>query len=134
MPVVYIFNEYSSSGQKEEAVPPPPENLPFTTSQNRMLVTIFNDRYSNDDGTEVEHLPTIREDAKKIQDLLKTDFGYEVPSDDPTIFEPGKLENQPNLVKTFEVFLKKWKRKSGPYYEHAYLSLMTLTTHTLILA
>ena len=82
-----------------------------TPSQNRMLVTIFNDRYSNDDGTEVEHLPTISEDAKKIQDLLKTDFGYKVPSDDPTIFEPGKLENQPNLVKTFEVYLKKWKRK-----------------------
>ena len=92
-------------------MPPPPENLPFATSQNRMMVTIFNDKYSNDDGTEVELLPTIREDAKRIQDLLKTHFGYEVPSDDPTIFAPGKLENQPNLVKTFEVFLKKWKRK-----------------------
>ena len=76
-----------------------------------MLVTNYNDRYAIDDGTEVEYLPTIREDAKRIQDLLKTHFGYELPSDDPTIFEPGKLENQPNLVKTFEVFLKKWKRK-----------------------
>ena len=76
-----------------------------------MLVTNYNDRYAIDDGTEVEYLPTIREDAKRIQDLLKTHFGYEVPSDDPTIFEPGKLENQPNLVKTFEVFLKKWKRQ-----------------------
>ena len=74
-------------------------------------MTIYNDRYAIDDGTEVEYLPTIREDAKRIQDLLKTHFGYELPSDDPTIFEPGKLENQPNLVKTFEVFLKKWKRK-----------------------
>ena len=42
-------------------------------------MTIFNDMYSNDDGTEVEHLPTISEDAKRIQDLLKTDFSYEVP-------------------------------------------------------
>ena len=94
MSAVYIFNEYSSSGQQEEAVPPPPENLPFTTSQNRMLVTIFNDRYSNDDGTEVEHLPTIREDAKKIQDLLKTDFSYEVPSDDRAwqVGEPAQLD------------------------------------------
>ena len=104
-----ISNKASSSGQKDETPAPPLENL--TASQNRMLVTIFNERYSNDDGTDVEHLPTIREDAKRIQDLLKTHFGYEVPSDDPTIFEPGKLENQPNLVKTFEVFLKKWKRK-----------------------
>ena len=59
--------------------PAPPENPPLTTSQNRMMVTIFNDRYSNDDGTEVEHLPTISEDGKRIQDLLKTDFSYEVP-------------------------------------------------------
>ena len=42
-------------------------------------MTIFNDMYSNDDGTEVEHLPTISEDAKRIQDVLKTDFSYEVP-------------------------------------------------------
>ena len=76
-----------------------------------MLVTIYNDRYVANDFGDAEDLPAIRDDAKKIQDLLRNDFGYEVPSDDPTIFEPGKLENQPNLVKTFEVFLKKWKRQ-----------------------
>ena len=93
-----------------------------------MLVTNYNDRYAIDDGTEVEYLPTIREDAKRIQDLLKTHFGYELPSDDPTIFEPGKLENQPNLVKTFEVFLKKWNRQQ-PKGKHSTV-LFTTTTVT----
>ena len=60
-----------------------------------MLVTIYNDRYVTNDFGDAEDLPAIRDDAKKIQDLLRNDFGYEVPSDDPTIFEPGKLENQP---------------------------------------
>ena len=80
------------------------------TSRNRLLVTIFNDEYADKDGGEVEKLAAIKDNAKMIQELLKSKFGYETPSEDPTIFEPGKLKNQANLVKTFEVFLKKWKK------------------------
>ena len=88
-------------------------SLPFslTTSRNRLLVTIFNDEYANKDGGDVEKLAAIKDNAKMIQELLKSKYGYEMPSeDDPTIFEPGKFENQAKLVKTFEVFLKKWKK------------------------
>ena len=82
-----------------------------TSSRNRLLVTIFNDEYDNKDGGDVEKLAAIKDNAKMIQELLKSKFGYEMPSeDDPTIFEPGKFENQAKLVKTFEVFLKKWKK------------------------
>ena len=89
-----------------------PSSLPFslTTSRNRLLVTIFNDEYGNKDGGDVEKLAAIKDNANMIQELLKSKFGYETPSEDPTIFEPGKLKNQANLVKTFEVFLKKWKK------------------------
>ena len=89
-----------------------PPSLPFslTTSRNRLLVTIFNDEYGNKDGGDVEKLAAIKDNAKMIQELLKSKFGYETPSEDPTIFEPGKFENQAKLVKTFEVFLKKWKK------------------------
>ena len=90
-----------------------PASLPFslTTSRNRLLVTIFNDEYANKEGGDVEKLAAIKDNAKMIQELLKSKFGYEMPSeDDPTIFEPGKFENQAKLVKTFEVFLKKWKK------------------------
>ena len=88
-------------------------SLPFslTTSRNRLRVTIFNDEYANKEGGGVEKLAAIKDNAKMIQELLKSKFGYEMPSeDDPTIFEPGKFENQAKLVKTFEVFLKKWKK------------------------
>ena len=74
------------------------------------MVTIFNDEYANKDGGEVEKLAAIKDDAQMIQDVLKSKYGYEIPSEDPTIFEPGQFENQAKLVKTFEVFLKKWKR------------------------
>ena len=89
-----------------------PSSLPIslTTSRNRLLVTIFNDEYANKDGGDVEKLAAIKDNAKMIQEQLKSKFGYETPSEDPTIFEPGKLKNQANLVKTFEVFLKKWKK------------------------
>ena len=88
-------------------------SLPFslTTSENRLLVTIFNDEYGNTDGGDVEKLAAIKEDVHMIQEVLESKYGYEMPSEDPTIFEPGQFENQANLVKTFEVFLKKWKRK-----------------------
>merc|ERR550519_35680 len=82
----------------------------LTSSRNRLLVTIFNDEYADKDGGDVEKLAAIKDNTKMIQELLKSKFGYEMPSeDDPTIFEPGKFENQAKLVKTFEVFLKKWK-------------------------
>ena len=85
--------------------------LSLARSQNKLLVTIFNDEYSNKDGGDVEKLSAIKENAQMIAELLKNKFGYEMPSEeDPTIFEPGQFENQAKLVKTFEKFLKKWKR------------------------
>ena len=81
----------------------------LTTSRNRMLVTIFNDEYANKDGGEVEKLSAIKDNTQMIKEVLKNKYGYEMPSEDPTIFD-GRLENQTDPVKKFEVFLKKWKR------------------------
>ena len=109
--------DVSSVVQPEDQVPgmtlgEASSNLPLSlrTSRNRLLVTIFNDEYSNKDGGEVEKLSAIKEDARMIEEVLKTKYSYEMPSEDPTIFEPGQFENPANLVKTFEKFLKKWKR------------------------
>ena len=90
----------------------PSSSLPFslTSSRNRLLVTIFNEEYANKDGGDVEKLAAIKDNAQMIQKVLKSKYGYETPSEDPTIFEPGQFENQAKLVKTFEVFLKKWKK------------------------
>ena len=55
-----------------------------------------------------------------MQKLLTEKFGYKIPSEDPTIFEPQSFENSRHLVKTFEEFLKKWKldQPKGTIVDH----------------
>ena len=49
-----------------------------------------------------------------MQDLLKEKFGYEIPSEDPVIVEPGSFENPDSLVIDFAQFLIKLRdHKSG---------------------
>ena len=79
-------------------------------SKSRVAVVIFCDEYVKEDGTQ-KKLSTIKEDAELVKTVLKSKYRYKLPSeDDPTVFEPGQFENPADLLKTFEKFLKKWKR------------------------
>ena len=78
-----------------------------------VAVFVYFDEYEKDNG-EVEEYPVIREDTVQMRDLLKEKFGYEIPSEDPVIFEPGSFENPDSLVIDFAQFLIKLRdHKSG---------------------
>ena len=75
---------------------------------NRVAVSIFFDKYQNQDAKNQE---AIRGDAESIQGALedKQKFRYKFPSEsDPTLFEPHQFENQGKLVSTFKMFLEEW--------------------------
>ena len=74
-----------------------------------MAISIFFDEYNN----QTAGLEAIRGDAKNMQNVLEDEqnFRYKFPSEDPTLFEPHKFENQGKLVSTFKDFLEAWEKR-----------------------
>ena len=86
----------------------PPRSKVSRLQGNRVAVSIFFDKYQNQDAKNQE---AIRGDAESIQGALedKQKFRYKFPSEsDPTLFEPHQFENQGKLVSTFKMFLEEW--------------------------
>ena len=86
----------------------PPRSKVSRLQGNRVAVSIFFDKYQNQDAKNQE---AIRGDAESIQGTLedKQKFRYKFPSEsDPTLFEPHQFENQGKLVSTFKMFLEEW--------------------------
>ena len=78
----------------------------------KLAAIIYYDKYL--DGEEVVVLPTVADDAREIQELLEEKFKYQLLSEDPNpnvlqSCQEKQLQNERNLVKTFELRLKKWK-------------------------
>ena len=92
---------------------------PTVDSGYNLAVLVFFDKYRKEGG-DIQELAVIRDDAHRMQKLLTEKFGYKIPSEDPTIFEPQSFENPRHLVKTFEEFLKKWKldQPKGTIVDH----------------
>mgnify|MGYP003325454345 CR=1 FL=1 len=78
----------------------------------KLAAIIYYDKYL--DGEEVVVLPTVADDAREIQELLEEKFKYQLLSEDPNpnvlqSCQEKQLQNERNMVKTFELRLKKWK-------------------------
>ena len=78
----------------------------------KLAAIIYYDKYL--DGEEVVVLPTVADDAREIQELLEEKFKYQLLSEDPNpnvlqSCQEKQLQNERNLVETFEIRLKNWK-------------------------